>query len=808
EMPDIDMDFQDDRRDEVIQYVVQKYGQERVAQIITFGTLGPKAAIRDVGRALGMTYADVDRVARLVPFRAKTLDEAAEMAPELKELWTADQQLQRLLDTAKKLEGVVRHASTHAAGVVISGEPLTEYAPLQQPVRGEGAGISMTQFSMDPIAKLGLLKMDFLGLTNLTILDRAIAIIGRERGVTLDLARVPLDDPPTFRLLSSGETTDLFQLEGAGMRRYIKELKPTSLRDIAAMIALYRPGPMEHIETYIRAKHGLERVRYPHPVLKDVLEETYGVIVYQDQVLFIVRAFAGYSLGEADVIRKAMGKKIPEIMQREKEQFLARAVSKGYSHQDAEAVFSLIEPFAGYAFNKAHSVSYALIAYWTAYLKANYPVEYMCAVLDTRLGNLEKVPTTVAECQRLGVPVLPPDVDHSEVRFTIEAMPQDKRGIRFGLEAIKNVGAAAVAPIVEARRKGGPFRSISDFCGRVDLRGVNRRTLESLIKVGALDSLGDRGALLASVERILSLAQRQAAQREAGQISMFDLFGQAAEAPLPTLELPTSKTSGREKLEWERELLGVPLSENPFSALVAALAGSEAVLSRHQIEPEMAGQKLVLVGQVASVRQGLTREQKPFISASVALMDGAVDVVAWPPVSEETQELWADGSLLWIVGKVRVRDDRLSLVCEEARPYVLPAAPEEVSTPVVTPEGMAKEVPLGQRGAPPVVPAAGRPRSGNGTNGQSEHGSAGTLYLTFQESDDPGADEARLREALKLLLEFPGRDKLYLQVQTTGGQVTLEMPSITVSWSPALQRAVAEQLGGWASLRGGSEERL
>ncbi|MDP3061691.1 MAG: DNA polymerase III subunit alpha, partial [Chloroflexota bacterium] len=355
EMPDIDMDFQDDRRDEVLAYVSRKYGQDRVAQIVTFGTLGPKAAIRDVGRVLGMSYADTDRIARMIPFRAKTLDEALQMAPELQEALQADESIQKLMDTAKGVEGVAHHASTHAAGVVISQEPLAEYVPLQRPIRGsEQSDLAMTQYAMAPIAKLGLLKMDFLGLINLSTLDRTMKLLERTRGLRIDLHEVPLDDRVTFELLGSGKTTDIFQLESSGMQRYIKELKPSSLRDISAMIALYRPGPMEHIGTFINAKYGRVPIKYPHPALKEILEETYGVIVYQDQVLLIARAFAGYTLGEADIVRKAMGKKIPEVMRKEREKFIAGAVRQGFEKSLAEEVFNLIEPFAGYAFNKAH----------------------------------------------------------------------------------------------------------------------------------------------------------------------------------------------------------------------------------------------------------------------------------------------------------------------------------------------------------------------------------------------------------------------------------------------------------------------
>jgi len=507
EMPDIDLDFEDDRRDEVISYVSQKYGQDHVAQIITFGTLGAKAALRDVGRALGMPYIDVDRVARLVPFApGMTLERALNENSELSSIYHEDAIVRNLIDSARKVEGIARHASTHAAGIAISKEPLTKYVPLQRVSKGSGQELVMTQFTMEDIARIGLLKMDFLGLANLTILDKAKEIIYQIRNVDIDLPHIPMDDAKTFDLLASGETAGVFQLEGAGMRRYIKELKPTSFSDISAMIALYRPGPLEHIPTFIKAKHGIEPIRYPHPTLAGILEETYGVIVYQEQVLFIVQTLAGYSLGQADIFRKAMGKKVPEVMKKEKRHFIAGAKKNEFSAEVAGEIFALIEPFAGYAFNKAHAVSYALIAYQTAYLKANYPTEYMTAFLVTNSGQSEKVANAVAECRRLGIAVLPPDINRSQASFSIEKDGRDNApAIRFGLTGIKNVGLGAIEPIIAERDKEGGFKSVEDLCHRCDLHGVNRRVMESLIQVGALDCLGDRGTLLHNANRILCL---------------------------------------------------------------------------------------------------------------------------------------------------------------------------------------------------------------------------------------------------------------------------------------------------------------
>ena len=572
------------------------------------------------------------------------------------------------------------------------------------------------------------------------------------------------------------------------MRRHIKELKPASLAEVSAMIALYRPGPMEHIETYIRAKHG-EQVRYPHASLEEVLEETYGVIVYQDQVLRIVQIVAGYSLGEADIVRKAMGKKIPAIMQQERARFIQGALAQGYAEGEAEAIFHLIEPFAGYAFNKAHAVSYALIAYWTAYFKANYPVEYMAAVLDIRMENQDKVAGSVAECARLKIPVLPPDVNHSNVMFAIEPDSEGRRGIRFGLAAVKNVGMGAVEPLVQERREGGPFQSVEDLCRRVELKGLNRRILESLIKVGALDNLGaHRGALLAGLDRILSLAQREAKLRQTGQTTMFDLFGETVDAPLPALELPYAEpVPPREKLNWERELLGVAFSDNPFSAIVASVDPSVATISVQDLDPEQDRRRMVVVGQVESANERMTREGKPFVSAMLALMDGTLEVVAWPDVYEESRDLWEEGALLQIVGQLRVRDDRISLVCKEAAPYRVPS-PDAPSTngAAVREESSAPRATNGAHrptnGAPPPPPprAVAPPRK---------------IRLVLRETADPLADEGRLREALQTLLEYPGSDRVLLELHGgSPGVRTLEAP-ITASACPDLHQALEQLLG-------------
>ncbi|MBN1862980.1 MAG: DNA polymerase III subunit alpha [Dehalococcoidales bacterium] len=778
EMPDIDLDFEDVRRDEVISYVSQKYGPDHVAQIITFGTLGARAAIRDVGRALGMAYSDVDRVARLVPFApGMTLSRALEENVELSSIYRDDAIVRNLVDSARKVEGISRHASTHAAGVVISGEPLAKYVPLQRVSRGSAQEAVMTQFSMDDIARIGLLKMDFLGLANLTILGRAKEIISRQRGIDIDLARLPMDDAKTFALLSSGETAGVFQLEGSGMRRYIKELKPTAFSDIAAMVALYRPGPMEHIPTFIKAKHGLEPIRYPHPELASILEETYGVIVYQDQVLFIVRAFAGYSLGEADIFRKAMGKKIAQVMKKERRNFIKRANEKGFPDEIAERVFNLIEPFAGYAFNKAHSVSYALIAYQTAYLKANYPAEYMTALLVTNADQSDKVATAVRECRRLGIEVLPPDINRSQTNFSIEVDGGGAAAIRFGLTAIKNVGTGAVEPVVAERDKNGEYSSIEDLCRRADLSGLNRRTLESLIKAGAFDSLGDRGSLLQSVPNILSLAQREQRLRDTGQSTMFDLWGEEVPTPMPGLALDPAEIPVRDRLAWEKELMGVYLSEHPFSAL----AGSETlpnITFCGQIDAELVGQNVKVVGMVASVRSLYTRDGRPFASAVMEDLDGRVEVMVWPKVYAETKDLWQEGNMLLVEGKVRLGNDEVQLSCDSVRDY----QPEAASPEVVAPPEVA---------AAPTEPAVvAAPAEESPVPEVSRR-----LVINLTQSDNKDSDLARLQRVIDTLKEFPGRDRVSLQVTYESRVTHLSLPELTTSYCDELGERLSELVG-------------
>jgi len=804
EMPDVDLDFQDDRREEVIAYVSKKFGQDHVAQIITFGTLGAKAAIRDIGRALGMTYADVDRVARLIPLGPNvTIDKSLEQVPELATIYREDPTLKNLIDTARKAEGLSRHASTHAAGVVISKEPLTNHVPLQRVSKGNGSEHAvMVQFPMEDVARIGLLKMDFLGLANLSILGKAIELIKVYRGIDINLHNMPVDDKKTYQLLASGETGGVFQLEGSGMRRYIRELKPTVFNDITAMVALYRPGPMEHIPTFIKAKHGEEQIHYLHPVLAGILEETYGVIVYQEQVLFIVREFAGYSLGKADIFRKAMGKKNPEVMKKEKINFIEGAKKRGFSAELAEQVFALIEPFAGYAFNKAHAASYALIAYQTAYLKANYPVEYMTALLSVHAGVTEKITTAISECRRLLIKVQPPDINRSQSNFSIEKDERGINSIRFGLTSIKNVGVGAIESVIAERNKSGVFKSIEDLCRRCDLHNLNRRVMESLIKAGAFDSLGNRGTLLNSVNEILSLAQREQKSRDTGQSTMFDLWGTQVPVPVTKLNLTETEVSSKDKLAWEKELMGVYLSEHPFSLFAEKIAADNVMLCG-QIEPEMSGQIVQVAGMVTSVAHLMTKAQKPFVKAMLEDLDGSIEVMVWSDVYTEAPDLWEDGNILLVEGRVTIRDEGVQLSVKNANRYEPGQMKHDRPAPAVskTVYGTNDKV---------VV---------NGHNGHNGYNSGNGAKVNNKpvvnekpiESYDPIShyrllisingtlnseeDVQRLHRIIYTLKEFPGRDDVSLRIVNNGKTVNLKLPNIFTGYSPQLKDRLIELVG-------------
>ncbi|MDI6709646.1 MAG: DNA polymerase III subunit alpha [Bacillota bacterium] len=659
-MPDIDIDFCFERRGEVIDYVFEKYGRDRVAQIITFGTMAARAAVRDVGRALGMSYGEVDRVAKLIPAELGMTIEKALQTPDLGELYAQNDQMRKLLDTARALEGMPRHASIHAAGVVISRETLTNYLPLYRTTDG----VVATQFPKETVEKLGLLKMDFLGLRTLTVIGDAVEMIRRNRGIALDIDSLPLDDPATYELLCKGETTGVFQLESSGMRAILRDLRPEVFEDIIALVALYRPGPLGSgmVEDFIARKHGVKEVAYLHPLLEPILKDTYGVILYQEQVMRIASVLSGFSLGEADLLRRAMGKKKPEIIAGLRSQFIEGAKKNSVNPEVAQKVFELIEYFAGYGFNKSHSAAYALIAYQTAYLKANYAPEYMAALLTSVKDNADKVGVYVEECRRMGLEVLPPDVNESRESFTIVGGK-----IRFGLAAVRNVGEGTVQAVIEARDREGPFTGLVDFLRRLDSRAVNRRVLESLIRAGAFASMGfRRSQLLAVLDDALQAAHRAQRERESGQLSLFGFTAQAGagfEVTLP--DVP--EFSPRELLAMEKDALGLYISGHPL-AQYRDLLRSVTSANCGELTDLPGGKQVILGGLLTSVKRISTRKGEPMGFATLEDLTGRIEVVVFPRVYEQARDILVPDAAVLVVGTVQVNGEDVKVIGDSISP--------------------------------------------------------------------------------------------------------------------------------------------
>ena len=646
-LPDIDMDFCMDRRDEVINYVIHKYGEDHVAQIITFGTMKAKAAIRDVGRVLEMPYAEVDRIAKLVPDDLKiTLDKALEQEPRLKELVEKDAKVKELMSVAQSLEGLARHASTHAAGVVISDQPLTEHVPLYKGPKDE----IVTQYSMGDVEKIGLVKFDFLGLKTLTMIHRAETLVneGRPGQPPLRIEQVPFDDPQTFALLSSGKTTGVFQLESSGMRDLLMGLKPDRFEDIIAIIALYRPGPMDLIPDFIKRKQGKIPITYETPELEPILKDTYGVIVYQEQVMAIANKVAGFSLGQADILRRAMGKKKPEEMEKLRVQFLEGAKGKKIPEKKAEKLYELIQKFAGYGFNKSHAAAYAVVCYQTAYLKAHYPTEFMAALMTSDMGNADKIVGYFTECRGLGIPVLPPDVNQSQKHFAVV-----DGGIRFGLAAIKNVGEGAVESIIEIRNQSGPFRSFFDFCRRVDLHKLNKRMMEGLIKAGAFDSMGGRRSqFMAVLDQAMEEGASIQKERAMGQTS---IFGDELDGIPPALDEPAlpdvPEWSQGELLKYERELTGFYISAHPLARYEAAIR-LFATATTQSVGDVPDGKEVKLCGIITAVKTMLTKKGDRMAYVTLEDLYGMVEVIAFPDLYRESAELIVPERVVRLTGTV------------------------------------------------------------------------------------------------------------------------------------------------------------
>ena len=657
-MPDIDLDFADVRRDEVIRYVENKYGQDRVAQIITFGTMAARAAVRDVGRVLGYSYSYCDQIAKMIPMFT-SLKDALDTVEELKKLYEDDSEGQRLLDMAKKVEGLARHSSVHACGVLITKNALTDYVPLQYAAGDDTTVIS--QYSLHPVEDLGLLKMDFLGLLNLTVIEQTLKIIDKTKNIKIDLDKLPLDDKKTFQLLQRGDTTGVFQLESGGMKRYLKMLKASSLEDIIAMVALYRPGPMEFIPDFIASKHGRKKVSYLHPKLEPILSNTYGIAIYQEQIMHIARQLAGFTYGQADVLRKAVGKKIKELLDEQEETMVKGMVNNGIDKKTALKIWEFIIPFARYGFNRSHAACYAMIAYQTAYLKANFPAAFMAALLTSDQDNIDRVTIEINECRKMGIQVMQPDVNESFHTFAVINDGQDNK-VRFGLNAIKNVGHNIAEVITDERKADGPYKSLEDLLSRIKNRDLNRKSLESLIKCGAFDKFLERGKALGNIDRLLDFNKKIQQEEKSGQNNLFS--GLPLAAPVFSLKLDDHPDiSAEKKLSWEKELLGLYLSSHPFKDYLQLL--------KKQITPlnslkQKQNQVVKIAGIITNIQKIITQRGKAMLFVSIEDSTDNIELLVFPKTLEQTGHLWIDESLIMVTGKVSDKDGQPKILVEKA----------------------------------------------------------------------------------------------------------------------------------------------
>lgn len=793
--PDVDGDFADDRREEVIAYVTKKYGKDRVAQIITFGTMAARASVRDAGRALGFSYGFCDRVAKLIPFGAQgapmTINKALEESPDLKKIFDEQPDVQRLLNIARKIEGNARHTSIHAAGVVISPDPLTEFSPVQYEI---GGNLLTTQYEMHAVEKAGVLKMDFLGIRNLSILGNAVKLIKDLYGVEIDLQKIPWDDKKTYDMLARGETVGVFQLAGAGMTRYVKELRPTNIFDIMAMVALFRPGPMDSIPEYIRRKHNPSLVTYIDERLTDVLDQSLGILTYQDDVLLTAIKIAGYNWEEADKFRKAMGKKIPEEMARQKEKFFTGAIERGMSKEKVEVLWHLIEPFAAYGFNKAHAASYAVVAYNTAYLKANYPAAYMTSVLSAESDDIDKLAEVTHECERMGIKVLPPHVNESFEKFSVIKGPTGREDIRFGLSAIKNVGAHITEVIIAERVAHGQFVSLANFLERVRDKDLNKKSIESLIKCGAMDDWGDRGMLLANVERMLVFAREHISASDSNQGSLLGLMG----APAATLKLQSAPDAElSEKLKWEKDLIGLYISSHPCADYAAIFSNNYTEIVN--IEAEPAGGTLLLICIVAEAKKKWTKNHDAMMNAKVEDLSGTAEIMVFPKSFEKTEGVWNVGTVAGVIGRRSSEQGDNKIFVEHAE-ILTPENATEMKTKLLEMLSQA-------RSKKRFVKRDANNSGGYGAPAEQSPSVASSpepltiIRSTIVEiaSTMPNEDKEKLKN---LLASSRGDMKIFLSVVTTDGQKRMIETDFAVNWNADFEQRITALVGPQAILKG------
>jgi len=756
-MPDIDLDFADDRRGEVIDYVRQKYGEDKVAGIITFGTMAARAAVRDTGRVLGWPYGEVDRIAKLIPppiqGRHIPLEKSVKENPELRQVYEGDKRVKELLDLSMKLEGTVRHASQHACGIVISDRPLTEYVPLQ--IAQHGDVDTVTQYSLHPIEDIGLLKMDFLGLANLTIIQNTLEIVEAVYGEKIDIDKIPLDDKKAFELFGRGETTGVFQLESDGMKRYIKELKPSEIEDIIAMVALYRPGPMQWIDSFIRRKHGKERIEYEHPLMEEALKNTYGIPVYQEQVMQISKDMAGFTGGEADTLRKAMGKKIESLMKEMKSKFVEGAVQKGVPRDKAAKVFSRLEDFAAYGFNKSHATCYAMIAYRTAYLKAHYPNCFMAALMNSDAQDIDRITIEVEECRKMGLEVLPPDVNESFGKF---AIVPNTNNIRWGLLAIKNLGSDIIKTIVRERKESGNYKDIEDFISRVSSKNFNKKSLESLIKSGALDKFGERNKLLLNIEQLLEYNRSIQKEIESGQSNLFTASPDFSRSKLHLKDV--SPASKKEMLQWERELLGLYVTEHPFGEIEEVLGER---ITRLVDLPRQRDAFVKIGGIVTNIKKILTKKNETMIFAKIEDTSGDVELVVFPGIYRDYAAVWHEDASILISGKISDKDGETKVIVNSA--YLIDKD---------NCQSVMRNFEIG----------------GNGYYQQSKTPSFGFVQIEL-----PANPESKLMAELKeVLLAHQGNRRVRLIIGQGSSAKKIE-PDLRIDYSESLQEELGRLLG-------------
>lgn len=754
-MPDIDIDFADTDRGRVIEYVRNRYGDDHVAGIITFGTMAARAAIRDTGRAIGMTYQEVDRIAKLIPppkqGKHVPLIKLLEETPDLKRAYDAEPATKKLFDLAAQLEGTFRHSGQHASAFIISKEPLIETAPLQPAPKGDVAHV--TQFSMYPIEDLGLLKMDFLGLSNLSIIQRALEIIEAVYGDKIDISTIPLDDPKTFDLLARAETTGVFQLESSGMKRYLRELKPERFDHIVAMVALYRPGPLQFADSYIARKNGQEAVVYDHPLMEKALKNSYGIMLYQEDVMQLSKDMSGFTGGQADTLRKAIGKKIPKLMAEVKTLFIDGAVKNGVAKDLAEKIFTQIEEFAAYSFNRAHSACYALIAYQTAYLKAHYPAGFMAALMTADHDDTDRLAIEIEEARRMKMEVLSPDVNESFVDF---GTVKESGNIRFGLAGIKNIGAGVAEAIVRERKKAGPYRSLLQFVERLGPDTINKKVLENLAKGGALDRFAERNQVLAAVDQILKLSNAQRKATETNQIGLFDVGGPVAIAE-PTLELPPVEPADqRQRLAWEKELLGMFLSAHPLKEVEELMRAHATPLA--SITEGQVGQMIRVAGIMVTLRKITTKDNASMAFGMLEDLSTSREIVFFPRTLEQYNELVAQDSMLLIEGRVSLRDGEIKIAAEKLWPLGTQLELEEIPALEQRPSGRRG----GNRAYFDSKNGTGGANSGSGTS-TSKPGKPANYALTI--TLPASADQNVLKRMKGIIEKYPGQTRVILRMR-------------------------------------------